>query len=189
MLERIFELFSQDRAGKTEDDLGIGLWLAKQLVELHGGMIEARSEGPEKGTEIIVRLACMMAPIENRHAKTVLLVEDDPDQRELRLMALSGIDAEIVGAKDGAEAVAIASGRRLDVCILDLNLPDTTGYELVGRLLELQNERAPLMIALTGYGRPDDEARVRSAGFQYHLIKPTDIEELQRIIGRGDAKK
>ena len=88
-LDRIFELFSQEWAGKVESGLGIGLWLAKQLVDLHGGTIEARSEGPDKGTEVIVRLTCMASPRAEKPAKRVLLVEDDPDQRELMVMALS----------------------------------------------------------------------------------------------------
>jgi CheY-like chemotaxis protein/two-component sensor histidine kinase len=189
-LDRIFELFSPEWAGKAESGLGIGLWLAKQLVDLHGGTIEAHSEGPGKGTEVIVSLECMASPrAETPAAKTVLLVEDDPDQRELMIMALSEIDAEVVGAKDGSEALAMASSRHFDVCILDLNLPDITGYDLVGRLLQLQGEHRPVMIALTGYGRPEDVARVKSAGFNYHVVKPANINELQRIISQASAEE
>ena len=82
----------------------------------------------------------------------------------------------------------MASSRRFDVCILDLNLPDISGYDLVGRLLELQGERRPVMIALTGYGRPEDVARVKSAGFNYHVVKPADIDALQRIISQASAE-
>ncbi|HEY2105638.1 MAG TPA: ATP-binding protein [Candidatus Binataceae bacterium] len=188
-LDRIFELFSAGWPGKSESGLGIGLWLARQLVDLHGGTIEAHSKGAGKGTEVIVRLACMARPRAENPARSVLLVEDDPDQRELMVMALSEIDAEVVGAKDGSEAVALAGSRHFDVCILDLNLPDITGYDLVGRLLELQGEPRPVMIALTGYGRPEDAARVESAGFNYHVVKPADIKELQRIIGEARGEE
>ena len=187
-LDRIFELFSPEWAGKTESGLGIGLWLAKQLVDLHGGTIEAHSEGPEKGTEVIVRLACMPSPRAETPAKTVLLVEDDPDQRELMILALSEIDAEVVGARDGSEAIAMAGSRHFDVCILDLNLPDISGYDLVGQLLELQDKRPPVMVALTGYGRPEDVAKVKNAGFDYHVVKPANIDELQRIIDEAGGE-
>jgi signal transduction histidine kinase/ActR/RegA family two-component response regulator len=183
----VFDLFSQAQAGKKDDGMGIGLWLAKHLVEMHGGSIRAKSDGTEKGTEVIVELACITGRAAARTGKRVLLVEDDPDQRELLAIALREIDAEIVGAKDGAEAIAASGEKGFDVCILDLNLPDISGYELVGRLIEIHGERHPLMIALTGYGRAEDQVKVKAAGFQYHLVKPADIEQLQRIISQAQG--
>jgi len=121
--------------------------------------------------------------------KRVLLVEDDPDQRELMVMALSKQDTEILGAKDGAEAIKFTSENQFDVCILDLNLPDTTGYELVERLLEIHGSNRPVTIALTGFGRPEDADRVKRAGFDYHFLKPADIIQLQRIINGTNADR
>ncbi len=181
-LTTVFDIFSQAQAGKSEDGLGIGLWLAKQLVGMHGGVIQAKSAGLEKGTEITVKLPCLVRASSSRAIKQVLLVEDDPDQRELLAIALRDIDADIVGAKDGSEAVAACRGRAFDVCILDLNLPDISGYDLAAHLIDLHVECRPVMVALTGAGRPEDRARVKAAGFDHHLVKPPELDQLQRII-------
>jgi DNA-binding response OmpR family regulator len=98
------------------------------------------------------------------------------------VVALSEGDTEVLGAKDGAEAIKLASENHFEVCILDLNLPDTTGYDLVGRLLEIHDQSRPVTIALTGFGRPEDTNHVKRAGFDHHIVKPADITKLQRII-------
>jgi signal transduction histidine kinase len=182
-LKEIFELFGQFQH-PTNVGLGVGLWLAKTLVEMHGGTIEAASEGLGKGTALTVRLPLPEdAPKTKTSAtKRVLLVEDDPDQRELMVMALAELDAEVFGAKDGAEAITLATANKFDVCILDLNLPDATGYDLVARLLAIHAHDRPVTIALTGFGRPEDKERVKRAGFDHHIVKPADIVRLQRLI-------
>ena len=185
-LERLFGLFVQGQS-KTDPGLGVGLWLAKTLVEMHGGTIEAKSEGVDHGIELIVRLPLVPRPERKAAVSTrVLLVEDDPEQRELMIMALSALDAEIVGARDGAEAIRFASENRFNVCILDLNLPDMSGYNLVGRLLEIHGNNRPRTIALTGFGRPEDAEWTKRAGFDHHVVKPADITELQRIIRQSE---
>jgi CheY-like chemotaxis protein len=108
------------------------------------------------------------------------LVEDDPDQAALLPMLLQEIDTEIICVKDGMEAIGACGSTRL--CILDLNLPDITGYELIRHILELQADNHPVMIALTGYGRPEDEKKVKEVGFDHHLIKPADVQMLKDII-------
>jgi signal transduction histidine kinase len=181
-LTNIFELFAQAQP-KGEDGLGIGLWLANQLVQMHGGAIEARSEGDQQGTELVVELPCLR-PAQRSNVKRILLVEDDPDQRELLPMLLQEIDTEVVSVKDGAEAIAACGSTKFDVCILDLNLPDLTGYELIRQILELQADNQPVTIALTGYGRPEDEKKVKEAGFDHHFVKPADVQALKDIIKR-----
>ena len=155
---------------------------------MHAGTIRATSDGPGKGTQLVVQIPCLSRNTGRRseNSKRVLIVEDDPDQRELWLIALSGMDAEIWAAKDGAEALKMVSDGRFDVCILDLNLPDISGYDLLQQLLALHSERRPVTIALTGFGRSEDEARVKAAGFDHHIVKPADISVIQQIIGQSE---
>lgn len=187
-LDRLFELFSQGTSGPTDAGLGIGLWLAKTLTEMHGGTIRATSDGLGKGTQLVVRIPCLPSSTgrATEQSKRVLIVEDDPEQRELWLLALSELDAEIWAAKDGAEALKMASEHRFDVCILDLNLPDVSGYDLLEQMLALHSEGRPVTIALTGFGRPEDEARVKAAGFDHHIVKPADISVIQQIIAQSE---
>ena len=187
-LDRLFELFSQGTSGPTAGGLGIGLWLAKTLTEMHAGTIRATSDGPGKGTQLVVQIPCLPRNTGRRteHSKRVLIVEDDPEQRELWLFALSEMDAEISAAKDGAEALKMVSDGRFDVCILDLDLPDISGYDLLQQLLALHPERRPVTIALTGFGRPEDEARIKAAGFDHHIVKPAEISVIQQIISQSE---
>jgi signal transduction histidine kinase/ActR/RegA family two-component response regulator len=188
-LGRIFDLFSQAVSGPTDAGLGIGLWLAKQLTEMHGGTIQANSDGPGRGAHLSVQLPCLPLGMEQKRTTRtrVLFVEDDPDQRELLQIALSETGAEILATKDGAEALRLASKAHFDVCLLDLNLPDMSGYDLCQRLLEIYAERRPLLIALTGFGRPEDKSRVMAAGFDHHIVKPPDIAMLQKLILSADS--
>jgi CheY-like chemotaxis protein len=187
-LDRLFELFSQGASGPTDAGLGIGLWLAKTLTEMHAGTIRATSDGPGKGTQLVVQIPCSPSNTgrTTEHSKRVLLVEDDPEQRELWFVALSETDAEVSAAKDGTEALKMASDRRFDVCILDLNLPGISGYDLLQQLLALHSEKRPVTIALTGFGRPGDEARVKAAGFDHHIVKPAEISLIHQIIAQSE---
>jgi CheY-like chemotaxis protein len=155
---------------------------------MHSGTIRAASDGPGKGTQFFVELPCLPRSTGRKpdYGKRILIVEDDPDQRELWLVALSEMDAEISAAKDGAEALKMVSDGRFDVCILDLNLPDISGYDLLQQLLALHSERRPVTVALTGFGRPEDEAQVKAAGFDYHIVKPADISLIQQIINQSE---
>ena len=98
------------------------------------------------------------------------------------LIALAEMSWQISSAKDGLEALEMAKRKRFSVYILDIGLPDLTGYDLAARLLALHGAERPLLIAVTGYSRPEDIAKAKAAGFDHHLAKPADIEELERII-------
>jgi signal transduction histidine kinase/ActR/RegA family two-component response regulator len=184
MLDRIFELFTQAQTVSGETGNGIGLWLAKNLAQMHRGTLTAMSDGPGHGTLLQLELPCLPDELSTsgEPKRRVLLVEDDPEQRELLEIALSSPELEIVTAKDGSEALTFTAQRPFDVCFIDLSLPDMSGYELLPRLLGTQQSKKPMTIALTGFGRPEDEARTRSMGFDHHVTKPADIELLRSFI-------
>ncbi len=184
MLSRLFNLFTQAASGRSEGGLGVGLWLAKNLAELHGGTIEASSQGLGQGSVFVLRvpLTAEILPAQRPSAKRVLIIEDNPDQRELLLVALSELDADFETAEDAEQALEMAASNPFRVYIINLGLPDMDGYELARRLLELHRQSRPVLIALTGYGSPQDLAKIKLAGFDYQLLKPADITELQEIV-------
>jgi signal transduction histidine kinase/CheY-like chemotaxis protein len=211
LLPRIFDLFVQeDRSlARSHGGLGIGLTLVRSLVERHGGKVEARSDGPGQGSEFEVRLPVLAAsarteaaeqpgltrteaPVEPGPAR-VLLVEDNVDAAGAlaELLRMWGHEVEVV--HDGASAVERAGEARPDVVLLDIGLPGMDGYQVAGALRALPGLQRALLVALTGYGQETDRRRTAAAGFDHHLIKPVDLEELKRLIaagrniGRGDG--
>jgi len=184
MLDRIFELFTQAHTVSGESGNGIGLWLAKNLAEMHEGTLTAKSEGPGRGTLLVLDISCLPDELTavGEHKRRVLVVEDDPEQRELLAIALSSPELEIVAARNGSEALLLAAERSFGVCFIDLSLPDMSGYELLPRLLRTQQSNRPVTVALTGFGRPEDETRTRAMGFDHHVTKPADIEILRSFI-------
>ena len=193
LLPHIFDLFVQaDRAiDRSTGGLGIGLTLARQLVELHGGTIEADSGGRDRGATFTVRLpavpAVAQAPIGGRvkaprRGRRVLLVDDNADAREMYGIMLRADGHDVREAGNGPEALAIFRRDRPDVAIVDIGLPGMDGFE-VARLVRSEPEgRAVTLIALTGYGFPDDRERSRAAGFDRHFVKPVTPEELRGAI-------
>jgi PAS domain S-box-containing protein len=202
LLPRIFDLFVQeDRTlARSHGGLGIGLTLVHGLVERHGGTVEAHSGGPGCGSELVVRLPCRRGPAaepdalrqqpeaDERGPARVLLVEDNLDAAEAlaELLRLWGHDVEV--AHDGAAAVQSASTRRPDVILLDIGLPGMDGYQVAGALRRLPELQGTLIVALTGYGQESDRQRSARAGFDCHLVKPVDLEELRRLVStnRGE---
>jgi two-component system CheB/CheR fusion protein len=200
MLTRIFELFVQaDRpVDPAHGGIGLGLTVARRLVELHGGAIEAASAGPGKGSEFIVRLPMLAAsevPVRRPAAARVarprveprrlLIVDDNPDSAEsMRLMyRLAGHEVRTV--HEGGEAVEAAAQLGADAVLLDIGLPDIDGYEVARRLRADPRTREVLIIAITGYGREDDVRRSREAGIDDHVVKPVDPDAVLARIARG----
>ncbi|MGH7906805.1 MAG: ATP-binding protein [Candidatus Binataceae bacterium] len=184
----IFDLFSQVKNG-AEGGLGIGLWLARSLTELHGGTIDISSQGRGKGTQFNIHIPLLRdSAIEHPSPTRVLIVEDDPDQAELFAIALSAPGIDVVAANDAATALKMASHRRYDAYILDLGLPDMHGGELAERILDLHGERRPLIVALSGFSRTDKPGNggARETRFDYQLLKPVDVNEVQRILLERD---
>jgi CheY-like chemotaxis protein len=192
MLMRIFDLFTQaESAGaRTSGGLGIGLTLVKNLVEMHGGTVVARSAGRGQGSEFEVRLPAVATPRAGARAAAadgpartfrVLIVEDNVDTRETlrRVLELEGHEVQEAG--DGPRAIALAVETRPEVVIVDIGLPGLDGYEVARRIRASLGE-APRLIAVTGYGQAEDRRLSREAGFDAHLVKPVSPEQLARAL-------
>jgi signal transduction histidine kinase len=196
-LPRLFERFTQGDASSTRrhGGLGLGLAIVKHLVELHGGTVAARSKGRGRGATFEVRLR---EQVPGRHMQTspvprlpprldgveILLVEDDRDALEAMTLALRTTGASVRAAASASEALAAYAKRPPDVLVSDLSMPDEDGYSLLRRIRQLGNGNAVPAIALTGYTRPKDKARVLAAGFAAHVSKPAEPEALVSILGK-----
>jgi PAS domain S-box-containing protein len=194
-MSRLFTLFSQAHSahGRWEEGLGVGLALVRGLVELHGGTVEARSEGEGRGSEFVVRLAqglpagdtpqvpAGMAKAK-RTGRRVLVVDDSHDAAETCAMLLKLSGHETATAASGHEALASAVRFQPDVLLLDIGLPDVDGYQLARRVRETSWGRDVLLIAVTGWGQEEDKRRALAAGFDHHLTKPVSGEALEALL-------
>jgi signal transduction histidine kinase/CheY-like chemotaxis protein len=196
-ISRLFEMFSQvsPPLERSHGGLGIGLALARGLVTLHGGSIEARSEGAGKGSEFVVRLP--MPPVtEQNDAQTaaapefarqaarykVLVVDDNHDAADSLCELLRLYGHEPVKSYDGGHAILEAKRFRPDVVMLDIGLPGLNGYQTAREIRRQAGEHAPTMIAITGWGQDEDRQRAADAGFAWHLTKPVDPPQLQTLL-------
>jgi len=198
-LPHIFDLFAQadQSLDRSQGGLGIGLTLVKHLVELHGGTVEACSEGLGKGTEVIVTLPARLAdpaPAEvapivtrakaaNHAAPSRILVVDDLMASAETLMTLLEMEGfEVRVANEGMAALQIAQEFRPDVVLLDIGLPGMNGFEVAHQLRKQPASRDALLIALTGYGEAESRTRSAQAGFDFHMVKPADVNLLLSMI-------
>jgi two-component system CheB/CheR fusion protein len=195
MLDSIFDLFVQARHTLDHADggLGVGLTLVRALVEMHGGSVTAQSEGDGKGTELIVRLPLTSPPsdadtMETSRASaipagtTVVVVEDNADSLEMLCSMLKLAGASCHSAGDGRSALALIDQVSPDVVILDVGLPHLDGLEVARRIRSNPRHAGIRLIALTGYGLASDRKATAAAGFDYHLVKPVQPEDLFRAI-------
>jgi len=195
LLERIFDLFVQGERSlaRTEGGLGIGLTLVKRLVELHGGSIQAASDGPNRGSRFTIRLPSAASPLSdqaaiNRTGTTsaaghrIVVVEDNPDVRDMLTVYLEMDGHRVYQAADGPSGFDVAIEADPDVALIDIGLPGMDGCELAQRLRAHEATAHTTLIAVTGYGRAEDRKRIEDAGFHVHLIKPVEEERLRQII-------
>jgi PAS domain S-box-containing protein len=195
-LDRLFEMFVQVDTSieRSRDGLGIGLTLVKRVVELHGGTIQARSDGPGRGSEFVVRVDAQPAEVESHEThvpvlktadmvpRRVLVVDDSHDAAESVAMLLEFEGHEVFKAHDGADAVRTAERVRPDVVLMDIGLPILNGYEACRRIRAHPWGAAILMVAITGWGQEEDREQSDAAGFDLHLVKPVDHEELLQVV-------
>lgn len=194
MLEKVFDLFAQvdpaDRRART--GLGIGLTLAKSLIELHGGTVEARSSGQDTGTELIVRLPLRTASVEPvapaapqpsaQVRRRVLIADDNEDAAVSLSVLLESMGHETKFVHDGMAAVEEAETFQPDAVIVDIDMPKLNGYQ-VARILQARPwARGTLLIAMTGWAQESDRERGREAGFHAHLLKPVSLDALQAVL-------
>jgi CheY-like chemotaxis protein len=198
LLPHVFSMFVQAPRGpdRLEGGLGLGLSLVQSLTALHGGTVSAHSEGLGRGSEFTVRLPASSARVEAAPAvepgrrpaaaargQRVLVVDDNRDGAEMiaGLLAQSGYEVQI--AVDALQALSVAGAFCPHVAILDIGLPVMDGYALARELRALPGSRAPILIALSGYGQERDQRRSAEAGFTFHLVKPVDAQRLTHLVG------
>jgi CheY-like chemotaxis protein len=196
LLARLFEPFAQGEQSieRSDGGLGLGLALAKSIAELHAGSISASSMGIGCGSEFTVSLPVTSgearetqaepASIDAHHTSLrIMLAEDDADSAETLEALLSNGGYEVHTVRDGRTAIAAASVFRPQVVLLDIGLPEMNGYELAQELRKsIAGDERPLLVALSGYGRLEDLQRSRAAGIDHHLVKPLQMEKLERIL-------
>jgi two-component system CheB/CheR fusion protein len=207
MLGTVFELFVQSNRtlDRAEGGIGVGLTLVKSLVEMHGGSVSAFSEGEGKGSEFVVRLPLSRAAPEGepttarslpqrreRRGNRVVVVEDNVDSCQMlcSLLEMSGFECR--SANDGVSGLTLVREWRPDVALVDVGLPGIDGFEIARRLRSEPGHRDTFLVALTGYGQPNDRARANEVGFDEHVVKPVHPDELLGLLGarvrrRGDA--
>jgi PAS domain S-box-containing protein len=194
-LPRLFDIFSQvaGHQERSQGGLGIGLSLVKGLTELHGGTAEARSEGPGRGSEFVVRLPVARAPaaiggpppavpVSGRRPRTVLVVDDNRDSADSLALLLSLDGDQVRTAYDSRTALAVAAELQPDVVLLDIGMPPPDGHECARYIRQQPWGATALLVAMTGWGQDEDRRRTREAGFDYHLVKPVDPAELRAIL-------
>lgn len=195
MLPRVFEMFVQeDEAGKrAPGGLGIGLALVRQLVELHGGTVRAMSAGPGQGSEFVVRLPLASSASEaaaprvshsaNRRRR-VLIVDDEPDSADSMAVLLSLEGYDVKTAHSGSTALTLLPSFAPEAVLLDIGLPDVSGYDVATEIRRARPDDEILLIATSGYGSQEDLERSKHVGFDHHLVKPVDPDVLLDLLRR-----
>ncbi|MGE5414956.1 MAG: ATP-binding protein, partial [Syntrophomonadaceae bacterium] len=196
ILPRVFELFAQadEALDRAHGGLGIGLTLVRSLVELHGGTVRAQSPGRGEGSTFVVRLPGAAAA---GHAATdeelegpgveprrILLIEDNADVRESLRELLSEAGHRVATASDGLAGIELAVSLRPDVALVDIGLPGLDGYGVARRLRQSLGDDV-LLVALTGYGLPEDRRRALEGGFDAHVTKPVTLRAILRLLAES----
>ena len=200
MLSKVFDMFTQvDRnLDRSQGGLGIGLSIVQRLVAMHGGSVEARSEGHGKGSEFVVRLPLALSIVSQQaldagepgrptDRRRVLVVDDNRDAAMSMAMLLDLMGNETQTAHDGQEALELIPVFQPEVVLLDIGMPRLNGYDTARRIREQPRAGGIVLIALTGWGQEEDRRRSQEAGFSHHLTKPVDPAQLEKLLVRPQA--
>ena len=194
VIPRAFEMFSRGQHPdvRSQSGLGIGLPLALRLAQMHGGTIEAKSEGAGKGSEFTLLLFSSANQNSTEAAtddieifnltKKILIVDDNRDAADTFGLVLRTLGADVRVAHNGFEALEILSQYEASVLLLDIGMPDMDGYQLARQIRSRFPERRTPMIALTGWGQDEDRRKAKEAGFDGHLVKPVEVSALQKLL-------
>ena len=194
--DHVFDVFVQGKQtiDRSRGGLGLGLTVVRQLVELHGGAVTAFSEGEGKGSRFLVQIPlaapeAVVTPVADEVVPRsvilrIVVIEDDVDGRSALEEALSDLGHLVEVSSSGREGLKLVLDRKPDVAIIDIGLPGLDGYEVARQIRARWDGTVPRLIAMTGYGQPEDRLRAQSAGFDVHVVKPISISELQRTLVR-----
>jgi CheY-like chemotaxis protein len=201
-IERIFAMFVQGRSSENNagGGLGVGLALARTIAELHGGSLTAHSAGMNTGSEFTLKMPLSASVVEKPKAdaprptlttvpRRILVVDDNVDAAATLEMLLKSLGHETCVVHDGVGALQMADEFRPDVVLLDLGMPGLDGYETARRLRAVKKELPFRIIALTGWGQESDRQKTREAGFDLHLTKPVELEDLVQAVSNGGTKR
>jgi PAS domain S-box-containing protein len=199
MLDRVFDPFTQVDGSleRSRGGLGLGLTIVKRLVEMHGGWVEARSEGQGRGCVFVVHLPAVASgarisaprreePFGPTRRRRVLVVDDNRDSADSLAMLLQVLGHEVEIAYDGEEALETAAKLLPEVVLLDIGMPKLSGYEVCERMRHQPWARDAVIVAVTGWGQQEDKRRSHEAGFDHHLVKPIDPSVLREVLSPRD---
>jgi signal transduction histidine kinase/ActR/RegA family two-component response regulator len=201
-ISTIFELFAQaeNAIGRSQGGMGIGLALVRNLVELHGGTVEAKSEGVGKGSTFTIRLPLAAAPqkeerrlaprdvAQSSPPRRIVIVEDNTDVRELLLLRLKRLGHDVRAVGDGVTGVETIVESKPHMALIDIGLPRLDGYQVA---TQVRSELGPdvVLIAVSGFGQPEDKRKAAEAGFDDHLTKPADVQDIESLLARFPMKE
>lgn len=196
----IFELFAQaeNAIGRAQGGMGIGLALVRNLVQLHGGEVHVSSDGLGKGSEFTITFPmaeersvapeqAATHPAREISARRIVVVEDNADVRELLRLKLKRLGHEVAAASDGVEGVDSILAEQPDIAFVDIGLPHLDGYEVAQRVREKLGAKV-FLVALSGFGQPDDKRKALESGFDEHMTKPAEIVDIERVLARSASR-
>lgn len=199
MLPRVFDIFTQvdQNLERSQGGLGIGLSIVKRLVEMHGGSVEARSDGHGMGSEFVVRLPVVLSVVQaqrdepesrqSSNRRRILVVDDNRDAAVSLAMMLKLMGNETKTAHDGLEALDAAAADRPDVILLDIGMPKLNGYDTARTIRQQTWAKGIVLVALTGWGQDEDRRKSQEAGFDAHLTKPVEPAALEKLLATLQA--